>query len=132
MKLFNVLSVTAFGVLFAVGCSSTDSTGSTDGGTDTGSTPADTGTTPTDTGMAEETATDAGDTCTPCITSKCSAEGMACQASDACKAVLKCIADDIKAGGDGNSCISDETKPGVKEANAYIGCVGDQCAMECK
>ncbi|MGZ5967884.1 MAG: hypothetical protein ACXWP4_09465 [Polyangiales bacterium] len=136
MKLFNVLSVTAFGVLFAVGCSSSDTT-TTDSGTtaDTGGTTTetgtDTGTPPTETGGDDTgTAVDAA-ACSACTDSKCKSEKTACAGSTDCVAVLKCV-DDCK--GDStcaNACISDETKPGVKEANALLTCAQDKCAMEC-
>jgi hypothetical protein len=129
MKLFNVLSVTAFGVLFAVGCSSTDTT-TTDGGTaDTGTAPADTGTAPADTGSAEETSTDAGDTCNPCLMDKCSSEIAACAADSKCVAINDCVnaCSDTDCA---NKCITDT--PEGDKFSAIVTCGQDKCATECK
>jgi hypothetical protein len=136
MKLFNVLSVTAFGVLFAVGCSSTDTTSSTDGGTDTGTVATDTGTgtetSADDTGTAEETSTDAGDTCTPCISDKCGDKVSACfadTAADGCKSVYDCVS---ACGSDkdcANACVKDT--PGGDKFTEVVTCVNDNCSAEC-
>lgn len=131
MKLFNVLSVTVFGVLFAVGCSSTDTT-TTDSGTDTG-VAVDTGTTPADTGTAAETSGETGvdpAVCQACTADKCKSEIDACKAKTECPGVIMCVndcADDTCA----NACLKDDTQPGVKEASDLLTCAQDNCKAEC-
>jgi hypothetical protein len=137
MKLFNILSITIIGTLLAVGCSSTSTVTTTDGG-GTDSAKADTGTS-TDTGMKTDTGTSTTDTgvdpekvCQDCVETKCSAEVAACSASTMatadCKAIVECLVACTTADCQ-NKCISDSTSTPAKD---FVNCVYvEKCKTEC-
>ena len=135
MKLVNLLGATFLSALFAVGCSSTDSS-TTDGGTDAAKT--DTGTagetTPTDTGTAAETTpgdavTDgpSAEACAACSEAQCKAEQTACSGDTECKKRLDCIAKcpDLACQ---NKCISDIP---TTKGDDLLDCLQKKCATPC-
>lgn len=134
MKLVNLLGTTIISVLFAVGCSSTDTTGDAGTTTDTGKA-GDTGssgetTPPADTAPGEtagETAGETGGDCASCLTAHCDAETKACAADAACKKRLDCMNACADAACQ-NKCISDNP---TTKGDDLITCVLTNCKTEC-
>jgi hypothetical protein len=133
MKLFNILSVTIIGTLLAVGCSSTSTINSTDGGTSDTAVKTDTGTTPTDTGVKADTAT--GDTapartCAQCQEAECATETTACSTTankPGCDALFACLEACTTAACQ-EACITDSMSEPGKDV---VRCILAKCEAEC-
>jgi len=134
MKLVKLLGLVAVGGLFAVGCSSTDTSttdaGKTDSGTDTFVPPTDT---PAET--VAETPADTGEDCPTCTTKNCSTEFTTCSADTTCKKGIDCF-NACPSPDPGNTChnacISDNPDPtGSTKFTDLVTCLSSKCKAAC-